>query len=243
MSSRAYRGGQIPIAIGLFLMILSARPSEAFIIIGSKDGSRLLASAATWYPPGSVLVVLPDGRERMLEAPTVAQIVDDHGRDRTRFLLDEHGVVGRPPSSYQSRLGTGAIPLQPTAPPRHDSTAVLVPMIRVELKSDSALTVMFAAWRPPKLVLLNLADGTERSVEAGQVRKISDAMGKERTGFVAKGQRAVGVLPAGYGGPVAPEQFEEEEESDSSVTLEEVGLVALLCAALATSMAFVIGVK
>jgi len=102
---------------------------------------------------------------------------------------------------------------------------------------------MFAAWRPPKHVILNSAGGSERTVEAGQIRKIFDAAGNERTGFVLKGEHAVGVLPPGYGGPVTPEQFEEKQTDEDATTLEEVGLVALLVAALATSMAFVIGVK
>ncbi|HET9951839.1 MAG TPA: hypothetical protein VFS09_08605 [Candidatus Eisenbacteria bacterium] len=216
--------------------------ASAFIVVESKDGSRLVASAATWFPPSGLLVVLPDGSERKFEPSAIARIVDDHGRDRTRYMLEEHGTVGRPPSTYQSRLGAGSFPLQSSAPAPFDSAALLVPMVRVEFKSDSSRTVMFAAWRPPKQILLHMADGTEMTVEADRIRKISDAMGKERTGFVTKGEGAVGVLPAGYGGPVTPEQFVEKEAEDPT-SLEEIGLVALLVAALATSMAFVIGVK
>ena len=230
------------VSVGLFLSMALPSSADAFIVVVSKGGSRLIASAATWYPPSTVLVVLPDASERKLEAPTVLQIVDDHGRDRTRVVLADHGVVGRPPSEYQSRLGTGAFPLQTAEPVLSDSLDVLVPMVQVDLKHEFALTVMFAAALPPNQVLLRSANGSERTVEAKEIQKITDAAGKARTEFVTKGDGAVGVLPPGYGGPIAPEQFEEKVE-EHSTSFEEIGLVALLVAALATSAAFVIGVK
>jgi hypothetical protein len=231
------------VSVGLFLSALLPPAASAFIVVVSKDGARLVASAATWLPPSTVLVVLPDASERKFDAPTVVQIVDDHGRDRTRVVLADHGVVGRPPAEYQSRLGAGSFPLQTAEPVLSDSLDVLVPMVTVALKHEFAQTVMFAAALPPKEVLLRFASGSERTVEAKEVEKITDAAGKGRTEFVTKGEGAVGVLPPGYGGPIAPEQFEEKVEEGHSTSLEEVGLIALLVAALAASTAFVIGAK
>ena len=75
--------------------------AHAEVTVHVRDEAPLVAAVAAWRPYEQILVVFPDGTDRLVSAHRVLRVVDKSGADRTRFLMYGRGFVGEYPEAYR----------------------------------------------------------------------------------------------------------------------------------------------